>query len=94
MVLHRRAADLVLQMGRYRKFLLLLCHDRSGSNLARSMINEHPDIYLHCRCMNTLFPVVGLYGDLAKDQDWAQLVEDALALLAVKMPPFAVLAGV
>lgn len=53
------------------------------------MINEHPDIYLlpPLPLYEYLFPVVGLYGDLAKDQDWAQLVEDALALLAVNHHP-------
>ena len=65
-----------------QKFVLLLCHDRSGSNLTRSILNQHPEIYIipPIPIFEVLFPVIGRYGSLDDNGKWHQLLCDIVAL--------------
>lgn len=63
---------------------LLLCSERSGSNLITQMLGAHPAL---CgppptHLIRTLALNVGRYGDLDEDQEWRMLCGDADALLA------------
>ncbi len=71
-----------------RRFLLT-CHDRSGSNLLRGMINQHPDIYVipPLPIFEIIYYYVSAYGDLSDDDNWACLLKDIAALVEVNHYP-------
>jgi hypothetical protein len=73
------------------KFILLLCHDRSGSNLMRSILTQHPDIYIvpPVPIYELLFQVIDRYGPLEEDRSWAQLLRDIVALTEANHFPLA-----
>ena len=62
--------------------ILLVCMDRSGSNLIHGIINQHPDVYLApaLPLFELVFPVRDLYSDPDDDRVWADLIQDMVDL--------------
>lgn len=64
------------------KSILFVCHDRSGSNLMRGMLNQHPDIFIvpPLPVFEVLYPLLDSYGDLKLDANWEELLADIVEL--------------
>jgi hypothetical protein len=63
---------------------------RSGSNLLSLMLNHLPEIAAPHppHILQQLMPLVGAYGDLAADDNFGQLVEDACRLVELNPVPW------
>lgn len=72
-----------------RERFLLICHDRSGSNLLKGMLSQHPEIYVipPLPVYEIIYPYRAAYGDLAGDANWDRLLDDAAALYAANHHP-------
>lgn len=66
-----------------KSFVFLLCPARSGSNLTRAVLSQHPDIFIvpSMALFEDLAPFVSGYGDLGVEAHWRALLGD-LANLA------------
>jgi hypothetical protein len=73
------------------KFVILLCHDRSGSNLMRSILIQHPDIYIvpPVPIYELLLQVIERYRSLTDDRNWNELLADIVALTEANHFPLA-----
>ncbi|MFZ9044732.1 MAG: sulfotransferase family protein [Cyclobacteriaceae bacterium] len=62
-------------------FIQFIGTQRSGSNLLRLMLNQHPDISAHHppHLLRTFVPLLPCYGDLSSRGNRRQLVEDMVA---------------
>ena len=62
--------------------VLLVCMDRSGSNLVHGIINQHPEVYLApaLPLFELVFPVRELYDTPLDDRAWADLIQDMVDL--------------
>lgn len=69
--------------------VLLLCQARSGSNLLRALINQHPDVFISpgFALYRDLEPVVDAYGDLSDDVRLDRLLSDICDLLSASHLP-------
>ncbi len=75
-------------MSNVRRFLLI-CHDRSGSNLLRSMLGQHPEIYVipPLPIFEIIYYYQSIYGDLAIDANWQSLLQAVHDLYAANHHP-------
>ena len=75
-------------MADVRRFLLI-CHDRSGSNLLRSMLGQHPEIYVipPLPIFEIIYYYQSIYGDLAVDENWQSLLQAVHDLYVVNHHP-------
>jgi len=75
-------------MAATRRFLLI-CHDRSGSNLLRSMLGQHPEIYVipPLPLFEIIYYYQSVYGDLSVDKNWDGLLQAVVDLTAVNHHP-------
>lgn len=64
------------------KRFLLVCHDRSGSNLLKGMLGQHPEVYVipPLPIFEIIYYYQGIYGDLSADENWDALLRDVAAL--------------
>lgn len=56
---------------------------RSGSNLLRVMLNQHPEISAPHppHILQVMMPLMSMYGDLRNDEAFAELVDDVCSLV-------------
>ena len=63
----------------------LMCSERSGSNLIRSMIDSHPDIYapmpIH---LIKFWHHVTEYGDITQDENWNLLLRHLAEMMRTR----------
>ncbi len=66
---------------------MLMCSERSGSNLISRMMGAHPDICSPSpsHLMRILAENRGRYGDLQQDHNWRHLLGDTIALLDTQL---------
>src|SRR5262249_10977142 len=64
--------------------------ERSGSNLLRLILNQHPSITIPHppHILKTMMPVERLYGDLRRDANFKKLVDDAVRLVELHFAPW------
>jgi hypothetical protein len=64
--------------------------ERSGSNLLRLILNQHPSIAIPHppHLMKELMPLEPLYGDLSVDLNFRRLVDDAVRLVELHFAPW------
>lgn len=70
--------------------IFMIGTQRSGSNLLRLMLNELPDIAAPHppHILQRMMPLVPLYGDLNKDENFASLVDDVCQLVELNPVPW------
>jgi len=71
------------------KRFLLICHDRSGSNLLKGMLGQHPDIYVipALPIFEIIYYFQEIYGDLSEDENWDTLLHDVTLLYEANHHP-------
>ena len=64
--------------------------ERSGSNLLRLMLNQHPSIAIPHppHILKELMPLEPLYGDLNDDRNFKKLIDDAISLVKLHFFPW------
>lgn len=67
----------------------MICHDRSGSNLLRGMINQHPEVYVipPLPIFEIIYYYQEVFGDLSIDANWKALLEQISDLYDVNHYP-------
>jgi hypothetical protein len=75
-----------------KKKILLVAHQRSGSNMFRAMLNTHPDIYVAPPLLvyDELAIYKGKFPDLTQDENWLGLVDDAVRMANANPHPLPV----
>jgi hypothetical protein len=70
--------------------LFIIGTERSGSNLLRLMLNEHPSIAIPHppHILKELGPLEPRYGDLSDDRNFRRLVEDTVRLVELHFSPW------
>ncbi len=65
-----------------KKNILFISHDRSGSNLVRSILSQHPQIYIvpPLPLFEQLYWWMDAYGDLEDDANWQEFLQDLVDL--------------
>ena len=66
--------------------------ERSGSNLLRLILNEHPDIAIPHppHLFKELHPLLSSYGDLSRDSRFRHLIADAIRIVGLHFAPWEV----
>lgn len=64
------------------KNILFVCADRSGSNVMKAILNQHPDIYVvpALPLFEQMFALMDVYGDLGVDANWHEFLADLVEL--------------
>lgn len=64
------------------EMVLMVCMDRSGSNVLNAIVNQHPSVYVTpaLPLYEQVHAVRGLYDNLGDDSVWASLLQDMVAL--------------
>ena len=73
--------------------VFLLASERSGTNLLRKLITEHQKIYFGpspAHFLKNLFFIEPYYGDLYVDDNFVNLIEDALKLCYIHFSPWSI----
>lgn len=70
--------------------IFMIGTQRSGSNLLRLMLNQLPDIVAPHppHVLHRMMPVMSTYGDLAKDENFATLVDDVCRMVELNPVPW------
>ena len=70
--------------------IFIIGTERSGSNLLRAILNEHPDIAIPHppHLLKEFAPLLGYYGDLGRDQNFRKLIHDAVKLVELHFVPW------
>lgn len=70
--------------------IFIIGTERSGSNLLRLMLNEHPSISIPHppHILKEMAPLERLYGDLNADQNFRRLVHDTVRLVELHFSPW------
>lgn len=70
--------------------IFMIGTQRSGSNLLRLMLNQLPDIVAPHppHILHRMMPVMSIYGDLAKDEKFAGLVDDVCRMVELNPVPW------
>lgn len=71
------------------KSILLVCSERSGSNLLKAILSQHSDVFVGppIPLFECFRPIIASYGDLEQDENWRTLINDAAELIAVNHQP-------
>ena len=69
------------------RITMLMCSERSGSNLISRMMGAHPDVCSPApsHLIRVLAENRTRYGDLDDDRNWDRLLADAVDLLATQL---------
>ena len=64
------------------KNILFVCADRSGSNVMKAILNQHPDIYVvpALSLFEQMYALMGVYGDLGVNANWHEFLSDLVDL--------------
>jgi hypothetical protein len=64
--------------------------ERSGSNLLRLILNQHPSIAIPHppHILKEMMPLEPLYGDLSADRNFRKLIDDTIALVKLHFFPW------
>jgi hypothetical protein len=70
--------------------IFIIGTERSGSNLLRAILNEHPNIAIPHppHLLKELQPLIGVYGDLNEDSNFRSLIRDAIRLVELHFVPW------
>ena len=74
----------------YAAPIFIIGTERSGSNLLRLMLNQHPSIAIPHppHILKEMMPLESLYGDLSLDRNFRKLIGDAIALVKLHFFPW------
>jgi hypothetical protein len=77
------------------RYLVLLCSERSGSNLLKGILNRSPQVYVcpPLPVFDVMHPLIDSYGDVRDDAVWNEIVSDSADLLSVNHQPLPVTIG-
>ena len=77
-------------MGNELKYIQIIGTQRSGSNLLRLMLNQLPEIVAPHppHILQNFLPIVDNYGDLKKDDNYKQLIEDVCRFVELNPVPW------
>lgn len=69
--------------------VLIVCSERSGSNLLKAMLNQSPSVFVGppIPLFECFQPIIDFYGDLSHDCNWHDLLTDVTDLLTVNHQP-------
>ncbi len=69
--------------------VLIVCSERSGSNLLKAILSQHPRIFVGppIPLFECFRPIIDSYGELGDEANWHELVRDAVDLVAVNHQP-------
>lgn len=70
--------------------IFIIGTERSGSNLLRLMLNQHPSIAIPHppHILKEMMPLEPLYGDLSDDRRFRRLIADTIALVKLHFYPW------
>ncbi|NNN04541.1 MAG: sulfotransferase [Elusimicrobia bacterium] len=70
--------------------IFIIGTERSGSNLLRLILNEHPSLAIPHppHLLKDLMPLAPCYGDLGADESFRRLVDDAVTLVDLHFSPW------
>ncbi|MCP5200986.1 MAG: sulfotransferase [Gammaproteobacteria bacterium] len=76
-------------LGEKQESVLVICSERSGSNLLKAILSQHPDIFIGppIPLFECFRPIIDSYGDLGHDDNWLELIDDVVDLIAVNHQP-------
>jgi hypothetical protein len=69
--------------------ILIVCSERSGSNLLKAMLNRHPEIFIGppIPLFECFRPLISSYDDLSEAANWEELLRDAIDLISLNHQP-------
>ncbi len=73
--------------------LFLISSERSGTNLLRKLITQHQDVYFGpspAHFLSVLYYREPYYGDLGNDDNFKELIKDALDLCYIHFSPWSI----
>jgi len=75
--------------GDRNKSVLVICSERSGSNLLKAILSEHPSVFVGppIPLFECFRPIIEAYGDLSVEENWSELIGDVVDLIAVNHQP-------
>ena len=70
--------------------IFIIGTERSGSNLLRLILNQHPSIAIPHppHILKEMMPLEPLYGDLSADRNFKKLIDDAIKLVKLHFFPW------
>jgi hypothetical protein len=70
--------------------IFIIGTERSGSNLLRLMLNQHPSIAIPHppHILKEMMPLEPLYGDLSDDRNFRKLIDDTITLVKLHFFPW------
>ena len=70
--------------------IFIIGTERSGSNLLRLMLNQHPSIAIPHppHILKEMMPLEPLYGDLNEDRNFKRLIDDTITLVKLHFFPW------
>lgn len=71
------------------KSILVVCSERSGSNLIKAILSQHPQVFVGppIPLFECFRPIIDSYGDLSSNTCWNELIDDVIDLVAVNHQP-------